>query len=134
MDKISSILAPSARVTSVDLDESPPARPGSPNIGQKQGVVRINDRFNLSQRAKELAAKDTMMKVNPRELSRAKIAEAKSQEFFMNRIKPKEEPTLSEKSLEALPPQIMAAQEKYSVQQQAPIEDLYESTQFSIEA
>lgn len=116
MDKISSILSPSARVTSVDLDQAPPARPGSPNVGQKQGAVRINDRFNLSQQAKEMASKDTMMKMNPREASRAKIAQMKTDEFFMNRVREKE-PVMSEKAYTAIPSKVIESLEKYDLQQ-----------------
>ncbi len=112
MEKISGILSSSARITSVDLDESPPARPGSPNVGQKQGVVRINDRFNLSQRAKEMAAQDTMMKINPRDAAKAKIVEEQSRAFFQTRLKTDKK--ASEVATEVVPAAIEAAQSFYT--------------------
>lgn len=122
MEKISGILSSSARVTSVDLDESPPARPGSPNIGQKQGVVRINDRFNLSQRAKELAAQDTMMKVNPREHAKAKIVENQSKAFFQTRLK--DDKKASEIANETIPAVVEAARSYYTpTAEPAPIQE-----------
>ncbi len=75
MEKLSSILPSSARVKSVDLDEAPPARPGAPAMGRKQGSNSIADRISLSKQAKEMAAQDTMMVKNPREASRAKMVE-----------------------------------------------------------
>ena len=100
MEKISGILSPSARVTSVDLEDSQPSRPGSPNIGQKQGVVRINDRFNLSQQAKELASKETVMGRDHKDTAKAKIVSDMSRSFFETRVKgPKQ--TASEIALEA---------------------------------
>ncbi len=101
MEKISGILSPSARVTSVDLEESQPSRPGSPNIGQKQGAVRINDRFNLSQQAKEMASKETVMGRNPKEAARSKIVSDMAKSFFETRLKEK---PISEVALEAASP------------------------------
>lgn len=101
MKKISGILSSSPRVTSVDLKESPPARPGSPNVGQTQGAVRIGDRVRLSERAKELAAQDTMMKINPREMGKAKIAEQVTKDFFVNRLSDRK--PIAEEILEVAP-------------------------------
>lgn len=120
MEKISGILASSARVTSVDLDEAPPARPGSPNVGQKQGVVRINDRFNLSQRAKEMAAQDTMMKVNPREQAKAKIVEDQSRAFFQTRLDKKK---ASEVAAEFVPAAVDATRYYTPKAESAPVEE-----------
>ncbi len=86
MDKISSILPGNPRVQSVDLDEAPPARPGAPAFGRKAGRNTINDRVTLSQKAKEMAAQDTMMVRNPKEASRAKKIEELNRRFFETRL------------------------------------------------
>ena len=87
-------------MTSVDLEESHASRPGSPNIGQKQGKVRINDRFNLSEQAKEMAAKETVMGRDHKDTARAKIVTEMSRNFFNTRVKEK---PLSEVVLDAVP-------------------------------
>lgn len=106
MDKISSILPQNARVTSVDLDEAPPARPGSPAFGRKVGRNTVADRLTLSKHAKELAAQDTMMMKNPKETARAKSVDEINKKFFETRLKPVEsQPVqseeIAEKSFEA---------------------------------
>lgn len=90
MEKLSSILPSSPRVTSVDLDEAPPARPGAPAFGRKQGRNTISDRITLSKQAKEMAAQDTMMVKNPKEAARAKMVEEINRNFFNTRVKPVE--------------------------------------------
>jgi hypothetical protein len=86
MDKISSILPGNPRVHSVDLEDAPPARPGAPAFGRKAGRNTINDRVTLSQKAKDLAAQDTMMVRNPKEASRAKKVEELNRRFFETRL------------------------------------------------
>jgi hypothetical protein len=86
MEKLSSILPTSPRVQSVDLDEAPPARPGAPSLGRKEGRNSINDRVSLSPRAKEMAAQETMMGRNPKEISRAQKVEALNRRFFETRL------------------------------------------------
>jgi hypothetical protein len=101
MDKISSILPQNARVTSVDLEEAPPARPGSPSFGRKVGRNTVADRVSLSRQAKELAAQDTMMMKNPKETARAKSVDEINKKFFETRLKPVEsEAPQSEQVLE----------------------------------
>ncbi len=86
MEKISSILPASPRVQSVDLDEAPPARPGAPAFGRKQGRNTVQDRITLSQKAKEMAAQDTMMVRNPKEAARAQKVEELNKRFFETRL------------------------------------------------
>ncbi|CAN5468976.1 hypothetical protein BH10BDE1_BH10BDE1_25650 [soil metagenome] len=43
MDKISGILPSSARVTSVDMKEAGPVRPGTPNFGRPEGASALRD-------------------------------------------------------------------------------------------
>ncbi len=44
MQKISGILGPSARVTSVDMKDAPPVRPGMPGFGRPEGVSSLRER------------------------------------------------------------------------------------------
>jgi hypothetical protein len=88
MEKISGILPSSSRIKSVDLTDSPPARPGAPANGRKVGRNSVADRITLSERAKEMAAQDTMMVKNPKETSRAKMVEEINRNFFETRLKP----------------------------------------------
>jgi hypothetical protein len=99
MEKISSILPGNPRVHSVDLDEAPPARPGAPTFGRKAGRNTVSDRVTLSQKAKELAAQDTMMVKNPKEASRAKKVEELNRRFFETRLQ-KPEPAAQPASQE----------------------------------
>lgn len=92
MEKISSILPGNPRVHSVDLEEAPPARPGAPAFGRKPGRNTVSDRITLSAKAKEMAAQDTMMVKNPKELSRSKMVEELNRRFFETRLqKPEKE-------------------------------------------
>jgi len=86
MDKISSILPGNPRVQSVDLDDAPPARPGAPSFGRKAGRNTINDRVTLSQKAKDMAAQETVMKKDPKEVSRTKMVEELNRRFFETRL------------------------------------------------
>lgn len=88
MEKLSSILPSTARVTSVDLDEAPPTRPGAPAFGRRQGRNTISDRITLSKKAKEMAAKETMLGRDPKEISRAKMVDEVNRKFFETRLKP----------------------------------------------
>ncbi len=44
MEKISGILKPSNRVTSVDMKEAAPIRPGTPSFGRPEGTSSLRDR------------------------------------------------------------------------------------------
>lgn len=90
MDKLSSILPSSSRITSVDLEEAPPTRPGSPTFGQKVGVNSVRDRVSLSPLAKEMAAKETLLGKDSKEVSRAKAVGEINRKFFETRLKPTE--------------------------------------------
>ena len=82
MDKLSSILPTSPRVQNVDLSDSPPVRPGTPTFGRAVGANTIKDRMSLSQEAKDIAFKDTLAGMNPKEAKSAKIADDVSKKFF----------------------------------------------------
>ena len=131
MEKISGILSPSARVTSVDLEESHASIPGSPNIGQKQGVVRINDRFNISPQAKEMAAKQTVMGRDHRDTAKAKIVNDMSRSFFNTRVKEK---PLSETVADSIPKEIMADIQSYTDEAESAQPAIEPGSNLSIEA
>lgn len=118
MEKLSSILPSSSRVASVDLDEAPPARPGAPAFGRKVGRNTVSDRVTLSKQAKEMAAQDTLMGKNPKEVARSKMVDEVNKKFFETRLKPieKESPRteeIAEQVFEA-PEVEMAAEEAIS--------------------
>jgi len=134
LDKISSILKGNARVTSVDLNEAPPARPGSPSVGRKPGRNTVSDRITLSEKAKELAAQDTMMVRNPKEASRAKKVEELNKRFFETRLNPVEKETsqsevVANKIFEADDLAPLSQEELSAYEQKAPA-----TPRFSVEA
>ncbi len=92
MEKLSSILATSPRVSSVDMEDAPPARPGAPAMGRKEGRNSVSDRVTLSDKAKDLAAQDTMIGRRPKEEARAKIVSDMTASFFNTRLQKKEKP------------------------------------------
>lgn len=88
MEKLSSILAASPRVKSVDMSDAKPTRPGAPNYGGPVGTTSVGDRVTLSNRARDLAIKDSIGGRNPREAVKARIAENVTRDFFETRLKP----------------------------------------------
>lgn len=138
MDKISSILPGNARVQSVDLDEAPPARPGAPSFGRKAGRNTVSDRVTLSQKAKEMAAKDTLMVRNPKEASRSKMVEELNRRFFETRLqKPEKEApqsqTIADNVTEAADVDVDRLRDVIS-QYEAPSEEPARATNLSVEA
>lgn len=88
MEKMSGILPSSPRVTSVDLKDSPPARPGAPGLGKKTGRNTVADRVTLSPRAKEMASEETLLGKKAQEVSRVKAVNEINRKFFETRLKP----------------------------------------------
>lgn len=88
MEKMSGILPSSPRVTSVDLKDSPPARPGAPIHGKKAGRNTVADRVTLSPRAKEMAAEGTLLGKKAQEASRVKAVNEINRKFFETRLDP----------------------------------------------
>jgi len=86
MEKLSSILATSPRVQSVDTSDTPPARPGAPTFGRPAGGATIRDRFSVSQDAKDLAFKETLAGTNPKESASSKVVTDMTKKFFENRV------------------------------------------------
>lgn len=97
MEKLSSILPTSSRVASVDLDEAPPARPGAPTFGRKEGISTVRDRVTLQEGIKNASA-ETLYGRNPKDAAHAKMVEDLSRKFFNTRLSDKQkDPVLSEK-------------------------------------
>jgi len=87
MEKISTIFASSPRVRAVDVEDSPPARPGAPKAGRLSGSSPVeHDRVTLSPVAKEAAFNETLARHNPREDATRQTAEQSTKEFFLNRM------------------------------------------------
>lgn len=86
MEKLSSILPASPRVQSVDLQEAAPVRPGAPTFGRPVGVSTVKDRFSVSQQAKDIAFKDTLASVNPKEAKGVKVVDDMTKKFFETRL------------------------------------------------
>ena len=115
MEKLSSILPSTGRVTSVDLEEAPPARPGSPTFGRKVGTNTVRDRVSLSPQAKEMAAKETLLGKNPKEVSRAKAVGEINRKFFETRLKPAIE--------SRVPVSEQVAEQQVELEESAPIKE-----------
>lgn len=86
MEKLSSILPSSPRIKSVDLDEAPVARPGSPRFGKKQGRNTIADQVTVSAQARARADEAQKVGRDPKEIARGKMVEDLSKNFFETRL------------------------------------------------
>lgn len=88
MNKISNILPSNARVKSVDLAASHPIRPGIPEFGRPSGsTATMRDRVTFSQQARELLQNQAPAR-RPHELSKTKLAQSISDQFFTSRLEP----------------------------------------------
>lgn len=122
MEKISGIIPSNARVKSVDLSEAPPARPGAPAMGRKEGRNTVRDRVTMSEKAREMAAaafKETTGGSNPKQAKESKIVEDINRKFFENRVKPVETP-LSEEVTHAVTLPDSYSQYEMEVKEPAP--------------
>lgn len=84
MQKISGILGASSRVTSVDMKEAPPVRPGTPGFGRPEGVSSLRQRASAVDAlttAPELLGRQ--MEIRSKEALQAKAAANISNSFFM---------------------------------------------------
>ena len=112
MEKISSILPTSARVKSVDLEDSHPIRPGTPTFGRRVGSTssqRVQDKVSISEKAKELLQTETIAGKNSKEDKGAKIADDITKKFFMTRLeKPKAQPDFVTEDVQDLASEVTA--------------------------
>jgi hypothetical protein len=84
MQKISGILGPSARVTSVDMKDAPPVRPGMPGFGRAEGVSSLrqrNQEVDALVRAPQLLQQQFDLRT--KEGQHAKMVNQVSESFFM---------------------------------------------------
>lgn len=103
MEKISSIIASSPRVSAVDLKESGTARPGSPTFGRPEGVATQRDSAPPVETARRAnGAHQTQMDWRSKESHQAAIAADMSNKFFM---KAKPEPVEPQRSVAEMPSQ-----------------------------
>lgn len=86
MDKLSSILPTSPRVQAVDMSDAQPVRPGTPTFGRPVGSNVVKDRLSVSQQAKDMAFKETLAGMNPRDAKGAKIADDMYKKFFDQKV------------------------------------------------
>lgn len=103
MEKISSILPTNSRIRKVDLSNSQPQRPGTPDFGQRMGrnsAVPV-DKVTLTSSA-ERAMQDTLGGYNPRETRLAKIAAKVTNDFFETRLEGSRRGETADRHREAL--------------------------------
>ncbi|MCM2280807.1 MAG: hypothetical protein NDI61_03060 [Bdellovibrionaceae bacterium] len=84
MQKISGILSGSPRVTSVDMKDAQPVRPGTPGFGRPQGVSSLRERaegVDALRKAREL--QDGMLSARSKEAQQTDAAAQISEGFFM---------------------------------------------------
>lgn len=91
MEKISGVIGASPRLKSVDLQNSPPVRPGAPSFGQPVGEVTLARRKDLTTAQKANILREQMMDDQKR-LRELRTVENMSGEFFMNKIERQDSP------------------------------------------
>lgn len=85
MEKISGIIPSSPRVSSVDLRDSSPVRPGTPSFGRAEGVSSLRDHApdnpaNIAQRS--VGVQQNLLDWRSKEAHQAKVAQEVSDRFF----------------------------------------------------
>ena len=84
MDKISSILPGNSRVTSVDLKDSAPARPGMPAFGRQQGVSSLaKQRFDIDTSKSAIQAHDQLADWRTKDSTQAGVVQEITDRFFV---------------------------------------------------
>lgn len=94
MDKISSILPSSARITSVDLKEGAALRPGVPSFGRVEGVSGRNRERGAQLGETTLHASEkqrTQMNWREKDMAQAAVAQEVTRNFFGSRNKDREQ-------------------------------------------
>lgn len=86
MEKISGILPKSARVSSVDMKDAAPVRPGTPTFGRPEGVSSLREAAvgQTAARASKIHAE--RMDWKSKDLSQAAMARELSENFFRSRV------------------------------------------------
>ncbi|OFZ13995.1 MAG: hypothetical protein A2Z20_10220 [Bdellovibrionales bacterium RBG_16_40_8] len=88
MEKISGILPPKARITSVDMKGSGAARSGTPSFGREVGMSSVERRMLQDTAAKaNFAHQDQMSLRSTVKDPKAEIVQRMADNFFMNKNK-----------------------------------------------
>jgi hypothetical protein len=103
MDKISGIIPSSARVSSVDLKESSPVRPGTPNFGRPEGNSSLKGASTAERAAATAAQLEAPVKApsmqkeatdwRTKDTMQAKLVNEVSNNFFMKNTSQAEAPS-----------------------------------------
>lgn len=113
MEKISGILPSSSRVSSVDMRDAAPIRPGTPSFGRPEGVSSLRDAKIGETAARAAKINQDRLDWKSKDLNQAAMAREISESFFINRKANavKEMNTASDGvgGLSGLPPAMMAA-------------------------
>lgn len=84
MDKISSILPGNSRVTSVDLKDSAPARPGMPAFGRQQGVSSLaKQRLDFDTSKSAIQAQEQLADWRTKDSTQAGVVQEITDRFFV---------------------------------------------------
>lgn len=85
MEKISGILPSSSRVSSVDMRDAPPVRPGTPGFGRPEGVSSLRDARIGETASRAAKINQDRLDWKSKDLSQAAMAREISESFFINR-------------------------------------------------
>lgn len=85
MEKISGILPSSSRVSSVDMRDAAPIRPGTPSFGRPEGVSSLRDAKIGETAARAAKINQDRLDWKSKDLNQAAMAREISESFFINR-------------------------------------------------
>lgn len=85
MEKISGILPSSSRVSSVDMRDAAPIRPGTPSFGRPEGVSSLRDAKIGETAARAVKISQDRLDWKSKDLNQAAMAREISESFFNNR-------------------------------------------------
>lgn len=85
MEKISGILPSSSRVSSVDMKDAAPIRPGTPSFGRPEGVSSLRDAKIGETAARAAKINQDRLDWKSKDLNQAALAREISESFFINR-------------------------------------------------
>ncbi len=85
MEKISGILPSSSRVSSVDMRDAAPIRPGTPSFGRPEGVSSLRDAKVGETAARASRLSQDRLDWKSKDSNQAAIARDISDSFFINR-------------------------------------------------
>jgi hypothetical protein len=89
MEKISSILPATARVTAVDLKNSGVARPGTPSFGREVGMSSVlkKQEADIAARANKIRDEQAGLRTGFQRDPRAEIVQRMADDFFINKAR-----------------------------------------------